>query len=341
MNSKYRLLTLMLRRLTLLLSLLLYTASGGTFAQSQNNESEEGEAQTEQQETPPHWIDNFKGGVENTVDNTARWFDRFFGNSRRFEDSYNSQGRLTIEPQWSQYDGWEVKSSFRAEFKLPQAEERFSAIVGRGNFDDVVTDEPDQFRNSVIDSGEDEEWILGLGFNPNQGETNRFYFSAGIRGGLDLDPYAQVRYLWQRRMTDFSQLRLRSTLFWRDSDGFGVNQRLDWEASMREAWLARITLDGTHAERTQGVRWATIAALYHLYSEEKAIAAELFTRGQSSQQIPLRDAGFRFIHRQEFFRDWLYLEFWGGMHWPRELPEERRQQQWMFGIEIAMWYGAQ
>lgn len=301
------------------------------------------EKQTETEELPElnvAWIDNFQDGVENTVDNTARWFDQFFGSDRTFDDNYDSQGRLSIGPSWSAYDGWEVKSRFRAQFRLPQAEERFSAIIGRGNFDDVLDNDQSTFEQSVLQSyADDEEWILGLGFDPKLGETNRLYFSAGIRKGLKADLYAQGRYLWQRKLNDYSQLRVRSTLFWRDSDGFGVNERLDWEASMREAWLARISVDLTLAERTDGVRWHNSAALFHLYGEERAIAGEVFIQGQTSAKVPVRDYGYRIIHRREWFREWLFLEVWAGQHWPREELEQQRKLRYMFGLEVAMWFG--
>lgn len=293
---------------------------------------------TEQEEKA--WIDDFQDGVEGTVDKTARWFDRFFGDDSTSTDDYDIQGRLIVGPRWSAYEGWKVDSSFRAQFRLPQAKQKFSAIIGRGNFDDIVNDKQSSYRSSVIQSTkDDEEWIIGLGFNPNQGETDRLYFSAGIRGGLKADLYVQGRHMWQRRINEMSQLRVRSTLFWRDSDGFGINERVDWEASMLETWLARISLDNTYAERTEGVRWHHKAALYHLYAEEKAIATELFVRGETDHDVGVHDVGIRFIHRREWFREWLFLEVWGGLHWPREERIEDRQRRWMFGVEFAMWYG--
>lgn len=296
--------------------------------------------QTDTAEQKKDWLDGLQGGVENTVDNTARWFDRFFGDGTTSIDDYNAQGRLTIAPQWSAYEGWKVDSSFRAQFRLPQAKQRFSAIIGRGNFDDIVNDRQTNYRGSVIDpNAHDEEWIIGLGFNPKHGETDRLYFSAGIRGGLKADLYAQARHMWQRRVSDFSQLRLRTSLFWRDSDGFGINERIDWEASMRQTWLARTSLDLTYAERTKGVRWHHRTAIYHLYAKEKAIASEVYIFGETEHEVTVHDVGIRFIHRQEWLREWLFLELWGGFHWPREELHEARERSWMFGIEFAMWYG--
>lgn len=287
------------------------------------------------------WIDGLQANVEESMDATARWFDRFFSSQQPSDEPLNVEGRLTLAPRWSAYEGWKLDSSFRAKFRLPQAKQRFSAIVGRGNFDDIVNDKKKPYRGSVIESNQNqEEWILGLGFDPSAGETDRLYFSAGIRGGLKADLYTQGRYLWQRRLTEHTQLRISSTLFWRDSDGFGINERIDWEASIREDWLARVSYDSTYAQRTEGVRWEQKSAIYHLYAAEKAVAAELLFQGETGKEVELQNVGLRFIHRQEWLREWLFLEVWGGTHWPREELAEHRHFRWMFGLEFTMWYGS-
>lgn len=286
------------------------------------------------------WLDSFQSGVETSVDNTARWIDTFFGDSRSFEDSYDSHGRLTLGPEWSQYDGWKVRSSFRAQFTLPNTQERFSAIIGRANVDDYSVGDTSGRRGSVIgtDRG-DREWVVGLGFNPSQGETNRFSVSAGIRGGLRFDLYTHAQYLYQYRIDESKQVRTRSSLFWRASDGFGVNQRFDLETSPSPEWLNRFSIEGTRAERTEGIRWRSSFAAYHVYTEEKAVAGEVWYEGETKREVPLREWGLRAIHRRNFAREWLFLEAWGGLHWPREELIERREARWILGIELEMWYG--
>lgn len=287
-----------------------------------------------------NWLDGFQTGVETSVDNTARWIDNFFGSNRVFDGDYNSRGRLSVGPEWSQYDGWKVRSSFRAQFTLPNTEERFSAIIGRANFDDFTLEDETTRHGSVIRSDRgDQEWIVGLGFNPNQGETNRFSISAGIRGGLRADLYTHARYLYQYRIDEDKQVRTRSSLFWRDSDGFGFNQRLDLEKSASREWLSRFTIDATRAERIDGIRWKSSFAVYHLYDNERAVAGEVWYEGETKQDVPLREWGVRAIHRRQFAREWLYLELTAGLHWPREELIERREARWLIGIEFEMWFG--
>ncbi|WP_194756771.1 hypothetical protein [Aliidiomarina indica] len=286
------------------------------------------------------WLDTIQDGVEDSVDATARWFDQFFGDSRSFDDAPGSRGRLSVGPEWSEYEGWKVRSSFRAQFTLPNTEERFSAIVGRVDFDDFVTGEDTHRQGSVIrrETG-NEEWIVGLGFDPSRGEDSRFSVSAGIRGGLRADLYTQVRYLKQYRFNDYNQVRSRSSLFWRNSDGFGANQRFDWENSPNSEWLNRLSMDVTRAERIDGYRWRSSIASYHIYAPERAMAVEFFWRGETKMDVPVRDYGFRIIHRRSWLRDWLFLETYGGIHWPRRELNEPRLGSYLLGFELEMWFG--
>lgn len=286
-------------------------------------------------------LDTFQRGVESSVNATARWFDSFFGDARSFDDrQYRSQGRVSLAPEWSAYEGWKLRSRLRAQANLPIAEDRFSAFIGRVDGDDFVVGDDRERRTSVIRNVEgDSEWLVGLGFNPNQGEENRFSITGGIRGGLRADLYTEARYLYQIRVTETIQIRSRSALFWRNSDGFGVGQRLDYEQTWGDDWLGRISVEATSAERVEGIRWRNISTLYHLYTDEKAIAAEFWYNGESKAAVPDQDLGIRFIHRQSWLRDWFYVEKWIGSHWPKSEPGDPRNQAWLVGIEFEVWFG--
>ncbi len=286
-------------------------------------------------------IDSFQQGVERSVNATARWFDNFFGDGRSFDDSdYRSQGRVSLAPEWSAYNGWKLRSRFRAQVNLPYAEERFSAFIGRVDTDDYVVGDDGERRASVLRNvNSDSEWLVGLGFNPGQGEESRFSITGGVRGGLSADLYTEGRYLYQIRFTETIQVRTRSALFWRDSDGFGFDQRVDYEQTWGDDWLGRIALEGTTAERIDGIRWRNSASLYHLYTEDKAVAVDFWYRGESKAPVSDEDFGVRLIHRQSWLRDWFFVESWVGSHWPKSEPGEVREQAWLVGLEFEVWFG--
>ncbi|MCK7458325.1 hypothetical protein [Idiomarina aminovorans] len=284
------------------------------------------------------WLDSFRSGLGTSVEVTARWVDGLFGETGigHYERSY---GRLSVAPQWDQYDGFEVKSRFRARVALPKLKKNFSAFIGRVDENEFL-DNDSAGRPSVIRSPEsDEEWLVGLGFDPEINEGHRISYSIGIRGGLRFDTYARARYMTGFVFSEDQQVRTQSSAFWRDSDGFGVAQRIDYETTLMESWLLRWASIGTFAEETDGVRWSSSARLYHLYSEEKAWAAETWIEGNTDHEVPVQDYGVRLLNRQRYLRDWFFVESWVGYHWPRGHLAEQRSGQWLVGIEFEVHFG--
>ncbi|RUO77811.1 hypothetical protein [Idiomarina seosinensis] len=298
------------------------------------------QAQTEEpgQHSDKQWYDSFREGLAGTVDASARWVDGFFAEDR-LSDSYSSYGRLSLAPQWSAYDGFELKSRFRAKVNLPHAKDELSAFIGRVDSDEFL-DDASAGRPSVIRStATDEEWLVGLGFDPHMNEQHRLSYSVGIRGGLDFDSYLRARYRTDAALGESALVRLQSSAFWRDSDGFGVAQRFDFEANVTDSILARWSALGTFAQETNGLRWSSSARAYKLYAEDKAMAVETWIEGQTDHAVPINDYGVRLLNRQRYLREWLFVETWVGYHRPRETVNEVRRGHWMLGLEIEIHFG--
>ncbi|MFD2633080.1 hypothetical protein [Idiomarina piscisalsi] len=296
-------------------------------------------AAEQEQKDDEFWLDGFRVGLGDTVDATALWFDGLFGDGE-FEDDYRrSYGRLSVAPQWDEYDGFEVKSRFRARVALPNLEDNVSAFIGRVD-DDEFLDEESTGKPSVIRSPEsDREWLVGLGFDPEIHEGHRVSYSVGIRGGLRFDTYVRARYMTGFVISDKQQLKFQSAVFWRDSDGLGVSQRFNYESALDERWLLQWGALGTFAEETEGLRWSSTARLYHLYNEDKAWATETWIEGQTDHEVPISDYGLRLLNRQRYLREWFFVESWVGYHWPRSHLQEQRQGQWLVGIEFEVHFG--
>ncbi len=309
-----------------------YSAST-TVAWAQQNEEKK------QQETDPELIDDVRSGLHTTVSATAAWLDSFFTDTidrSAYDDVY---GSLTVAPQWDEYQGWEVDSSFRARVVLPHAEHKVSAIIGRGDFDDFINDQQTTRPTVIRRDQADEEWMVGLGFDPVVRDDHSLSFGAGFRSGLKLDPYVRARYRFEQILSETSELHFQTVGFWRDSDGFGIAQTLEHDLALSERWFNKFWLRGTFAERTEGVRWHASEKLYYIYHHERAIGAELWWYGETERSVPMQDYGVKALHRSRFLRDWLYLEGWVGLHWPREFLDEARKPRWLVGIELELQFG--
>ncbi len=284
-------------------------------------------------------IDDVRSGLHSSVSATAAWLDSFFTDAidrSAYDDVY---GSLTLAPQWDEYDGFEVDSSFRARVVLPHAERKFSAVIGRGDFDDFINDQQTTRPTVIRREQADEEWMVGLGFDPVVEDDHSISFGAGFRGGIDLDPYVRARYRFEQILNERSELHVQSVGFWRDSDGFGIAQTLEHDYALSEHWFNKFWLRATFAERTDGVRWHASEKIYYIYQPERALGAEVWWYGETERTVPLQDYGLKALHRSRFLRDWLYLESWVGVHWPREHLNEPRKPRWLVGIELELHFG--
>ena len=299
-------------------------------------------AQSQETEKPPAEaaaIDEFREGLTNSVNATAAWIDSFFAENIDPEDYNNASGSLTLTPEWDEYDGFKLDSSFRARVVFPHAERKISAIIGRGDFDDFIND-TQRTRPSVIRRDQsDEEWMVGLGFDPYVENNQSLSFGAGFRGGLKLDPYLRARYRYETILGNASELTMQSVAFWRDSDGFGIAQTFELDTALSDHWFSKSWVRGTFAERTEGLRWHASQKFYYVYHHERAWGTEFWWYGETEYQVPMQDYGLRALHRSRVSREWLFIEAWLGLHWPRELLTEAREPRWMIGLEIEMLFG--
>lgn len=313
---------------------------------SVNDNDERKEDKDKKENEDKQWIDHVQHSVTSTVDATARWVDRFFGDQRWFDEqpadestSASSFGRIILGPKWDEAEGWGTIASLRARFYLPRLGNRFSAVIGRLGFDEFIAGDDVSHPALIRAPDSDNEWLVGFGYDPIIRDRRRLSLGVGFRNGFNFDPYARVRYLAQHKLNERSQLRWQSVGFWRNNDGFGVSQRLDYEISMDEHWLGRWSGRGTLAQHIEGVRWRTSATLYYLQSDNRAYAGEIWSRGETDHAVPVEDYGFRAIYRQRYLRKWFFVEPWVGMHWPRKELHQQRESAWIAGLQFEIIFG--
>lgn len=288
------------------------------------------------------WIDWLQRKVSRTVCGSAMWFDGLFGESGLYEEIDATYGRIFLGLWWDERDGIDPKFRFRLRLALPQLENRVNLVIGRESVDDFVTDQHDVgegLAGSFADA-EQEEWLLGIGFVPARGRRSRFSLDAGVRMTVPLDPYVRVHY----RINLFTdpqkiQVRLRETVFWRSTEGYGFTSRADIDRSLGQRFLVRGTLSGTVSEVKLGVDWYTAATLYHYLGTGSALAYLVEAYGETGREVPVENCGVLVTYRRSFLRPWLLIELSSGLYWPRRLPSEERKINPGLGLGFELYYG--
>jgi hypothetical protein len=285
-------------------------------------------------------IDRIRSRLFKLTCSSASWFDGLFGDTRYDEEYRSTYGSVTTGALWSERKSWQEVLRFRAKVRLPQMNKRFHAFIGRVDRDDYVSESesevyglPEQFnRNS-------EQTLVGIGYIEPLKKRGSFDTSTGIRVTFPLDPYVKGSYRYARPIGERNLLRLRETLFWQNSEEFGITSRMDWDRVVGEQNLIRYTASGTYSQRSWGLRWFSNVTLFHFISDNRALAYEMFAAGNTDHEVSLADYGAFLIYRQRVWRDWLLLELRGGVDWPRDLVVETRRYNLNAGLAFELRFG--
>jgi len=286
------------------------------------------------------WIDRAHQGVFNAVWRSAMRMDQWFGSTADEAAYMETSGSIAPALLYDEFDGFQPRLRFQVDVPLPQINERFHAFIGRVNRDEYVTERQPGSGAFARQYGpvEDDETLLGIRYRePRQG--GRFEADAGLRIRSPLDPFVKGSYRFDHGTSETTLFSLRETVFWQNSEKFGLTSRFDVERVFENMWLLRGTLSGTISQRTEGVRgYASLNAIKGL-PNRRALCAELFTEGEQDADVPLAEYGIKMAYRRSISRDWLVLETRLSLTFPKEFPWQPREASWGVGVGLEMFFG--
>jgi hypothetical protein len=289
------------------------------------------------------WLDWLNRKVTSSVCGSALWFDGLFGDNYVYAEKDATFGQVFAGMWWDERGGFDPRFRFRVKASFPQFQNRVSIIVGRDDFDNLVTDQYDEaavFPGSL--SGDEEEaWLFGMGWTPLPGRESRLQFSAGVRVTVPLDPYVRLHFRQNIFVTETSMARWRQTFFWTGRDGFGTTTRFDIERTLSPRYLIRLVTLGTVSQSSMGLDWNVGLRLYQYLGGSRAIAYLTEVFGETRREVPLHSYGLSATYRQGFLRPWLFLELSAGLYWPKDILEEKRKINPGLGFGFEMLFGGQ
>ncbi len=287
-------------------------------------------------------IDQMQRGVYLSICSTALWFDGLFGTRRFDQDSDATFGRVGLYEVWDDRSGFDTRLRLRARFALPMMEERTRLILGRVGEKEVAEDtesQPGGSPPSSFQRVEDDVWLLGLGYSKDNGLKRGFDFGVGIRISTPVDPYTKGSYRRTFIVSDATALRTRETLFWRDSRGFGETTELGVDQLLTPKLLLRWDNTATLAEDVRRLEWTSALTLFQSISSRHGLAYSGFIAGVVNTDVPIRNYGVEVRYRQQFFREWLFIEGRTSLSWPRETLDEERKINPGLGLGFEMYFG--
>ena len=289
------------------------------------------------------FLDRMQGRLYSSVWRSAMGLDHMFGSTASPEVYQQTSGSLSPALLWNQVEGWSARLRFRANIPLPQLNDRFSAFVGRVNPDEFVTErdqESGAFRRQYGPIQEDQT-LLGISYREPPREGGRFDAGAGVRVRWPPDPYVKGSYIYVKGDLDRTMFTFRQTVFWQSTELFGTTSRVDLERLINMRWLLHWTGSATQSQRTEGVRGYSAFDVLHPVSQHAAMAFEVGFDGETHNDVPLHDYGFKFAYRRQTVRRWLVVEYRTSLTWPKDEPTDHRRASIGVGLGFEILFGGQ
>ena len=297
-----------------------------------------------EQQGPPQesWIDRSHSFVYDTLWRTAMGLDRYFGAHQEDPNVYQKlYGSVAPALLWDQLRGVQPKLRFQVNAPLPQLNDRFSAVIGRLNPDEFVTESAEQSGAIQRQFGPEatDESIFGLAYRGPLKTGGSFGYGAGVRLRFPLDPYIKGDYSFVRGTPTAVLMTLKETLFWEQSEHLGVTSRLDLDHFLSDKMLLRFSTADTLSQKSQGVRGFASMTLLRSLATRRAVVWNLSTDWETGAPVPLHEFGGAVAYRQSVFREWLILELRSSVTWPKLLPDTGRRADFGVGVAFEMLFG--
>ena len=286
------------------------------------------------------WQERSRQFVHGISCRSFRWLDHLFGNEKDYpEEQVN--GLLLLGFEYREYDGFDLRSRFRVHAPLPNLTNSWDLIVGRENREEFVSDTAPSDRilyNPGLSRDQDNEWLLGLG-QRRKNRNKGFDYSVGLRLGTSPNLYGKVQYYYNKQLTATTDFEFRQTVFWRTNEGLGTTTRATVVHQASATNVVRWETIATISEDTGGMNWYAAQTWYHQLRGKSALSLLTFARGETDEDVPLRDYGLNLIWRQPFTRDWMFLSMGPSITWPRTYRSEQRELSLGFMLWVEMEFG--
>ncbi|MGE5699554.1 MAG: hypothetical protein ACM31N_05755 [Deltaproteobacteria bacterium] len=265
-------------------------------------------------------VDRTHAYLEQSILNRVIWFDDFFGNVKS-EDArrpeYLLRWRNTV--RWDEGGKFKFLTSARASLRLPKLNERIRLVVSGETEAEPAPGLPEDPGNPGFDRTLQNTRLVNteLRYGILKSPDMDLFLGAGVRLVLPVEPFVRSRFLYTRRLDNFSLVRVGETVFWKKTLGLGETTEVDLERQLGTKTLLRLANSGTLAQESRGLEWGTELSVLRQLSPLSAISLAGGVFG-STRPVAVVDS-YRIYtrYRRNFLRSWLFFELEPEISWPR------------------------
>ncbi len=266
------------------------------------------------------WYDTARDEIAERLNQTANWFDRFFGDPRATVSTDASAYLQIIFDGF--YSGVPDESEYRVRLRggvdLPRFENKLRLVINSDaeaaiTGEELAGIEPDRFEERDDSGG------IGLRYLLQDDSQHHFAIGGGLSGGLSPALNVVGRYVYTWPLSNRTVAHIAPSLYWNSDKGTGVSGLLDYEYTPRPDTLWRTTLYGNYGEQTDGFEWSSQASWFRRWDKKTAVSVLTGLRGRTEPSSVIREGWLGFRYRRNIWRPWLFVEAEPGLSWHREV----------------------
>ena len=291
----------------------------------------------------PGRLDTFHSAVTDRLRRTANWADSFFADERHEAERNQSRMRLRFDSFIEEGDSLGFNLGVNLRLRLPGTSKRLALVISgdSDNTDSIQDTREDNIRQQF--AGTDAaNVLLGLKYQlltkPHRSLISRggVRFRSGSPAGLLSARYRELHGFgaWGSRFTQ----RVR----WYTDNGFETLSRLDFDRTLGEDMLFRITGQGSWFEDRDGFFYDTNFSLIDPLSADRAVEYQVDNAFQTSPTHRLEETIVRLRFRMRTRRQWLVFEISPQISLPRDRDFEftpgillRTEVDFGVGVELV------
>ena len=270
-------------------------------------------ARTPSFDNQPSWAERSHHKINQSLQATANWLDRFFADDR-FEEE-QAWTRLKLQWTTSGAESEDIESDIRLRGKviLPNLERRWQLVF-----------EGDPEKDDLTGLNKDQESTTSLRFIAQENLKSRLSFDAGIRGGFT-DPRfrANVQYRIQKE-TDHWLHRLRPIIEYDTRDRWQAFIQFDNERKFGDKLFFRSSTIPRWRENTDGFLLSQDFTLFKKLHDHRYLAFDWANSFSTEPHGKLDAVLLRIRYRREIWQDKLFLEIGPGV---RFLAEDHHEPE--------------
>jgi len=265
-------------------------------------------------------VDRTHAYLEQSILKRVIWFDDFFGNVKS-EDirrpEFLLRWRNTV--RWDEGGKFKFLTSARASLRLPKISNRLRLVVSGETEAEPAPGLPEDPGNPGFDRTLQNTSLVNteLRYGILKRPDVDLFLGAGVRLKLPVESFVRGRFLWIKRLGEFSLARFGETVFWKDSIGFGETTEIDLERQLGPKTILRWANSGTLAQESRGLEWGTELSALRQLSHLSAISLAGGVFGGTRPVAVVDSYRIYTRYRRNFLRSWLFFELEPEISWPR------------------------